>query len=143
MCVVCIPCMCLFCFFLFFFVILFYVGTHSARGYSSGDPRSHHNTHIQLGTTQSQSIKSYTRTLCGQWQHFFQVVQGCRAGFEPRISHSSCSTSSLTATESLLHPSHPTPCALCVLSLCLHFQINPYVRLSVPVLLHNLHMYIH
>ena len=28
--------------FFFVFVILFYVGTHLARGYSSGDPRNHY-----------------------------------------------------------------------------------------------------
>ena len=73
-----------------FFALLFYVGTHLARGYSSGDPWNHYNTHTysytQQNHQQSQTIKSYyTQTLCGQWQHFFfQVIQGCRAGFEPK-----------------------------------------------------------
>ena len=76
----------------FFILLLFYVGTHLARGYSLG-------THGIITSTYSHNTitgnQIYTHTLCGQWQHFFQVVQGCRAGFEPRTSHSSCSASSL------------------------------------------------
>ena len=34
-----------------------------------------------------------------------KVIQGCRAGLEPRIFHNSCSASSLTATE----PCTPAP----------------------------------
>ena len=101
--------------FSFVFVLLFYVGTHLARGYSSGDPRNHYRyTHTHTHThsytqhnyKQSQTIKSYyTHTLCGQWQHFFQVIQGCRAGFEPKTSHNSCSASSLKLP--LSHPCTP------------------------------------
>ena len=75
------------------------MGTHLARDYSSGGPTEL----LQLHTTQlrrrnhkqSSSIVLHTHTLCGQWQHYFQVVQGCRAGIEPRTSHNSCSVSSL------------------------------------------------
>ena len=68
----------------------------------------HTHTHIQLHTTQSPAITNnqvlYTHTVWSVAALFFQVVQGCRAGFEPRTSHSSCSASSLTATEPPLHP---------------------------------------
>ena len=37
---------------------------------------------------------------------FFQVIQGCRAGFEPRTSHNSCSASSLKLP--LSHPCTPS-----------------------------------
>ena len=112
------------------FVLIFFCfwhltlhGNQLARGYSSGDPRNHckytrmharthTHTHIQLHTTPSLAItnnqvmlSTYTHPLCGQWQHFFRVIQGCRAGFEPRTSHSSCSASSLTAIEPPLLPS--------------------------------------
>ena len=48
------------CVFSYIFLLLFYVGTHLARGYSSRDPWNHYNTHthIQLHTTQSQAITS-------------------------------------------------------------------------------------
>ena len=86
----------------FFILLLFYVGTHLARGYSLG-------THGIITSTYSHNTitgnQIYTHTLCGQWQHFFQVVQGCRAGFEPRTSHSSCSAPSLKLP--LSHPCTP------------------------------------
>ena len=51
-----------FVFFVFVFVIFFYVGTHLARGYSSGDPRNYYKYTQNTITT----IKSYTYTLCGR-----------------------------------------------------------------------------
>ena len=71
---------CLFVLF-FVFVFLFYVGTHLARGYSSGDPQNHYNTHthIRLHTTQSQTITNnqvlfYTHTVWSVAVLFFQVI---------------------------------------------------------------------
>ena len=61
---------------------------------------------VRHNTITSNHKQSYTHThtVWSVAAHFFQVVQGCRAGFEPRISHSSRSASSLTATEPPLHP---------------------------------------
>ena len=93
----------------FVFVLLFYVGTHLARGYSSGDPRNHYNTHTysytQHNHQQSQTIVLYTHTVWSVAELFFQVIQGCRAGFEPRTSHNFCSASSLKLP--LSHPCTP------------------------------------
>ena len=85
----------IFCFFfVFVFVIFFYVGTHLARGYSSGThgiiTGTHTCTHIQLHTTQLEGITNnqvvlfiYTHTLCGQWQHFFKFFRGAGLGLNP------------------------------------------------------------
>ena len=80
-CVCSFVCVCL-CF-VFVFVLLFYVGTHLARGYSSGDPRNHYNTHTHTVTHNTitsnhkqSSLIIHTHTLCGQWQHFFSRHSG-------------------------------------------------------------------
>ena len=73
-----------------FFVLLFYVGTHLARCYSSRDPQNRYNAHTysytQHNHQQSQTIKSnYTHTLCGQWQHFFvKSFRGAGLGLNPK-----------------------------------------------------------
>ena len=71
-----------FCFF-FAFVILFYVGTHLARGYSSGDPRNHYK-HTQHNHKQSQQSNPYTHTV---WSvaalFFFKLFRGAGLGLNP------------------------------------------------------------
>ena len=87
-------------FFLFVFVILFYVGTHLARGYSSGDPRNYYE-YTQHNHKQSQQ-SSYIHTQCVvSGSTFFQAIQGCRAGFEHPITLAQHHHQ--TATEPPLH----------------------------------------
>ena len=54
-----------------------------------GPTESLQHAHIQLHTTQSQAITNnqvllYTHTVWSVAALFFQVIQGCRAGFEPK-----------------------------------------------------------
>ena len=86
---VCVSTCCIFCFFCFCYLFL------------RGDPLSRRllfrgpTKSLQIHTYTITDNQIYTHTLCGQWQHFFSSCSGCRAGFEPRASHSSCSASSL------------------------------------------------
>ena len=62
------------------FDILFYVGTHLARGYSSGDPRKH----TQHNYKQSQTIKLYLYTHCVvSGSTFFKSFRGAGLGLNP------------------------------------------------------------
>ena len=72
-----------------------------------GTTESLQHTHIQLHTTQSPAITDnqvllYTHTVWSVAALFFQVIQGCRAGFEPKTSHNSCLVLSLKLP--LSHP---------------------------------------
>ena len=98
------------------------MGTHLARGYSLGDPRNHYNTHTRTVThntiTSNCKQSSLIHTHCVvSGSAFFQIIQGCRAGFESRTSHNFCSASSLKLP--LSHPCTPIPywyllsCVLC------------------------------
>ena len=78
------------------------MGTHLAKGYSSGDPQNHYKYKQHNHRQSQQSNLYYTHTLWSVAALFFQVIQGCRAGFEPRTFHSSCSASSLKLP--LSHP---------------------------------------
>ena len=94
-----------FCFFCFCSLIL-RGDPLSQRLLSWGPTESSQHTHIQLHTTQSPAITNnqvllYTHCVVSG-STFFQVIQGCRAGFEPRTSHNSCSASSLKLP--LSHP---------------------------------------
>ena len=72
-----------------FFILLFYVGTHLARGYSSGDSRNHYNAHTysytQHNHQQSQTIKSYyTHTVWSVAALFFKSFRSAGLGLNPK-----------------------------------------------------------
>ena len=60
-------------FFVFVFDILFYVGTHLARGYSSGDPRNHYkHTHNTITSNHNNQVIIHTHCVVGGRTFFFK-----------------------------------------------------------------------
>ena len=84
----------------------------------------HTHSYTRHNYKQSQTIKSYylyAHTVWSVTGIFFQVIQGCRAEFEPRTSHNSCSASSLKLP--LSHPCTPFSTCVCVHSMYAHMQL--------------------
>ena len=108
LCMCVFVCLCLFVFCFCFCSLILRGDPLSQRLFFRGPTESLQHTHIQLHTTQSPAITNnqvllYTHTHCVvSGSTFFHVIQGCRAGFEPRTSHNSWSASSLKLP--LSHP---------------------------------------
>ena len=67
---------------------------------------THTVTHNTI-TSNQVTLSTHTHTQCVvSGRSFFQVIQGCRARFEPRTSHNSCSASSLNC-HCVSHPCTP------------------------------------
>ena len=91
---------------LFFFVIvtLFYVGTHLARGYSSGDPRNYYEYTQHNHKQSQQSSHIHTHCVVGGSTFFFKSFRGAGLGLNPEHPITLAQHHHQTATEPPLHP---------------------------------------
>ena len=118
MCVMCVhvcACVCLHTFMFFFgFCSLILRGDPLSQRLLFWGPteslqhtHTHTVTHNTITSNHKQSrLIIHTHTVWSVATLFFQVIQGCRAGFEPKTSHNSCSASSLKLP--LSHPCTPS-----------------------------------